>query len=249
MVQIVIPLFDSNVDIVVQQFRAKHTTKAPFQSTTAGPSTLPAPVQSTAADPSTATTASSDDDPSSETTFSEAGSEFDEDPTKDYRTCSVSINKILRANLSENIKEIIFAKLSDATQRSIDYALNYYLVLHLLMLKFREGAFTLENQTPVFCDAPGFDIAQLLPAGYVKSEHCNITHSALPIPASFFASTNLAQDFDLLFQKRHLQLVHSYYFGAQGAAALSLSAHPVHNALLQSLISSNITPQKYNSHG
>ncbi|CAO3630825.1 unnamed protein product [Mucor fragilis] len=227
--------FDANVDIVVQQVRAKHTNTAPVQSTTAGPSI--------------ATAASSDDDASSETAFSEADSELVGDPIKDYRTCSVSMNKILRADLPDNIKEIIFAKLNYATQRSTDYALNYYLVLHLLLLKFREGAFTLENQTPVFRDAPGFDIAQLLPAGYVKSEYCNITHSALPIPASFFASTNLAQDFDLLFQKAHLRLVHSYYFGAKGAAALSLSAHPVQSALFESLTPANIGAQKYNTHG
>jgi len=47
--------------------------------------------------------------------------------------------------------------------------------------------------------APGFDIAQLLPTGYVKSEHCKVIHSSL-----FFASKDLAQDLDLLIQKGYL---------------------------------------------
>ncbi|KAF1805518.1 hypothetical protein FB192DRAFT_1275247, partial [Mucor lusitanicus] len=207
------------------------------------------PFQSTAAGPSTATASSDDDDTSSETTISEIGSVFDEDPTKDYRTCSVTMNKILRADLPEAIKNIIFGKLNDATHRSTDYALNYYLVLHLLLLKFRDGTFALDNQTPVFRDAPGFAIARLLPAGYVKSEHCNVTHSALPIPTAFFASTNLAQDFDLLFQKSHLALMQSYFFGVRGALESSLTAHPVQKALFQSLIPCNVTPQKYSAHG
>lgn len=267
--------FDANVDNVAQRFQAGHAatssstpagpsaaplqpmaagpSSAPFQPMAAGPSTpsmpFTSPFQSTAAGPSTATASSDDDDTSSETTISEIGSVFDEDPTKDYRTCSVTMNKILRADLPEAIKNIIFGKLNDATHRSTDYALNYYLVLHLLLLKFRDGTFALENQTPVFRDAPGFAIARLLPAGYVKSEHCNVTHSALPIPTAFFASTNLAQDFDLLFQKSHLALMQSYFFGVRGALESSLTAHPVQKALFQSLIPCNVTPQKYNAHG
>ncbi|OAD00506.1 hypothetical protein MUCCIDRAFT_185348 [Mucor lusitanicus CBS 277.49] len=255
--------FDANVDNVAQRFQAGHAatssstpagpSAAPFQPMAAGPSTpsmpFTSPFQSTAAGPSTATASSDDDDTSSETTISEIGSVFDEDPTKDYRTCSVTMNKILRADLPEAIKNIIFGKLNDATHRSTDYALNYYLVLHLLLLKFRDGTFALENQTPVFRDAPGFAIARLLPAGYVKSEHCNVTHSALPIPTAFFASPNLAQDFDLLFQKSHLALMQSYFFGVRGALESSLTAHPVQKALFQSLIPCNVTPQKYNAHG
>ncbi|KAI8095793.1 hypothetical protein BDF21DRAFT_394099 [Thamnidium elegans] len=134
----------------------------------------------------------------------------EQDAGKDYRTRSISINRILRSDIDESTRK------SSLLSSLISWR---EMALHLLMLKFCEGILTVENNIPVFREMQGFDISQVLPGNYIESEWCYVTHSALPLPSFFFDFEDLTKEFDLLFYESHLSLVHPSIYLSPGREA------------------------------
>lgn len=166
-----------------------------------------------------------------------------EEDLEEFETCTVSLNKIIRKDLPFDMKKVILDKINNSMQTSTDYLNNFGILFHLLLLKFRSGVFIMENNSLIHRDQHGFQISSILPLNFEPSATCQIRYSSSPVPRLAPPSK---KDYDSLFQKQHLELLHSYYFGVIGSQDQNLARHPYQQALFLSV---GRTRGCFNDHG
>ena len=64
---------------------------------------------------------------------------------KEFRTCSVSLNQVLRADMSQEVREIVIAKIGKIIVDISDYTIQFGELIHTLMLIFKNGMFTVQD--------------------------------------------------------------------------------------------------------
>ncbi|CEG80130.1 hypothetical protein RMATCC62417_14506 [Rhizopus microsporus] len=130
----------------------------------------------------------------------------------EYRTCSLSMKKVIRSDLSPNLKNIIHQKLRDAMSKASDYAASISEVVYMMMVTFKSHCFTIENNEIVFGQTECFKIAEILPKDFTD-DNVDVLTSTPALPLTLMNSP-FADEIANLFEEDHLSLIHSYFFGA-----------------------------------
>ncbi|KAI8877005.1 hypothetical protein K501DRAFT_337721 [Backusella circina FSU 941] len=85
----------------------------------------------------------------------------------DIRAFTMSFNQSLREDLPDDIKEHMKNKLNDTIEQASDYSIQFSLLIRKLMLRFANATYTMDEDGEVsFESATGFDITDILPAGF-----------------------------------------------------------------------------------
>lgn len=72
--------------------------------------------------------------------------------------------------------------------------------------------------------------------GSILVQSCQMDSTQSPLLALTLSGSSIFDaDFSQLFQEQQLSLIHSKYFSTRGPRTENLNAHPVQNALFQSL--------------
>jgi hypothetical protein len=99
-------------------------------------------------------------------------------------------------------------------------------------LKFRDGVFHIDHNRIAFKEQKGFKLSNVLPASFYPSKESNIEYSSSPVSRTVQSVS--AGGYDTLFSEKHLNLIHSYYFGTVGLRDKALTKYPVQLSLFQS---------------
>ncbi|KAI9469980.1 MAG: hypothetical protein EXX96DRAFT_491617, partial [Benjaminiella poitrasii] len=166
---------------------------------------------------------------SSKTVVSESSSKLNEI----FRTCTTSMNTILRADITGNIKNIFFNKINKAIEESSDYTLKLSIVLFAKMLSFKSHSFIINDSDNIKIQpSAGAQLSSFFPSNFQNADA--VKKVSTPLTTLSFPSTNkVKKDFQTLFSQEHLQHIHSYYFGAKGIIKGSLEKNPVRSLLFQ----------------
>ncbi|KAI9478145.1 MAG: hypothetical protein EXX96DRAFT_539274 [Benjaminiella poitrasii] len=166
---------------------------------------------------------------SSKTVVSESRSK----PDEIFRTCTTSMNTILRADITGNVKNIFFSKINKAIEESSDYTLKLSIVLFAKMLSFKSHSFIINDSDNVKIQpSAGAQLSSFFPSNFQNADA--VKKAPTPLTSLSFPSTSkVKKDFQALFSQEHLQHIHSYYFGAKGITKGSLEKNPVRPLLFQ----------------
>ncbi|KAI9478496.1 MAG: hypothetical protein EXX96DRAFT_619431 [Benjaminiella poitrasii] len=166
---------------------------------------------------------------SSKTVVSESSSK----PNEIFRTCTTSMNTILRADITGNVKNIFFNKINKAIEESSDYTLKLSIVLFATMLSFKSHSFIINDSDNVKIQpSAGAQLSSFFPSNFQNADA--VKKAPTPLTSLSFPSTSkVEKDFQTLFSQEHLQHIHSYYFGAKGVTKGSLEKNPVRSLLFQ----------------
>jgi hypothetical protein len=121
-------------------------------------------------------TSSSKDEPSTSSTL--------EDQTLEYRTCPVSLNKILRNDLDETVANVVRDKLTDAMTNASDFQAQFLSIIQMLTIIIKKNNLVFRRGALVTEEATSIDIAKLLPGKYVEENKIKPTFSAPPLSES-----------------------------------------------------------------
>ncbi|KAI9486615.1 MAG: hypothetical protein EXX96DRAFT_473476 [Benjaminiella poitrasii] len=166
---------------------------------------------------------------SSKTVVSESSSK----PDEIFRTCTTSINTILRADITDNVKNIFFNKINKAIEESSDYTLKLSIVLFATMLSFKSHSFIINDSDNIKIQpSAGAQLSSFFPSNFQNADA--VKKVSTPLTSLSFPSTSkVKKDFQTLFSQEHLQHIHSYYSGAEGIIKGSLEKNPVRSLLFQ----------------
>ncbi|ORE04623.1 hypothetical protein BCV72DRAFT_312490, partial [Rhizopus microsporus var. microsporus] len=153
----------------------------------------------------------------------------------EYRTCSVAVNRIIRNDLPLEIKQAILEKPESTHTQASDYIINITFIMNMVLLELRNCDMIMQGS---------FNIANILPDGFLPSQDCAIEHTIGP----FSVADSFTKDFNMLMEHQHIGLIHSYYFGLVGAKETNLNKHPVQMAIFKALESSGIERGKLKKH-
>ncbi|ORE09925.1 hypothetical protein BCV72DRAFT_317482, partial [Rhizopus microsporus var. microsporus] len=67
----------------------------------------------------------------------------------EYRTCTLSMKKVIRSDLSPSLKNTIDQKLRDIMSKASDYAANISEVVYMMTVTFKSHCFAIENNEMV----------------------------------------------------------------------------------------------------
>ncbi|KAI9476244.1 MAG: hypothetical protein EXX96DRAFT_540786 [Benjaminiella poitrasii] len=166
---------------------------------------------------------------SSKTVVSKSSSK----PDEIFRTCTTSINTILRADITGNVKNIFFNKINKAIEESSDYTLKLSIVLFATMLSFKSHSFIINDRDNVKIQpSAGAQLSSFFPSDFQNTDA--VKKDPTPLTSLSFPSiSKVKKYFQTLFSQEHLQHIHSYYFGAKGITKGSLEKNPVRSLLFQ----------------
>ncbi|KAI9257797.1 hypothetical protein EDC94DRAFT_661101 [Helicostylum pulchrum] len=142
------------------------------------------------------------------------------------RTCSVSMNKIIRSDLPPEIRDVLTKKLQETMSRVSNYIANLSEVVFLTMLLFKNG----------------LNLSEILPPGFLPGAVQKF--GPVPLSMSSFNAEN-TKEINSLFQEAHLSLIHSNYFGARGQAQSSTESQNLKNSLFECLSSYRVSGDTY----
>ncbi|KAL0095658.1 hypothetical protein F4703DRAFT_1825973, partial [Phycomyces blakesleeanus] len=137
-------------------------------------------------------------------------------PYEEMRTCTVQINSLFGSDFPPIVKTFVCTRLQDSMVTSTDYTLCFSALVNMIISELRTSESFFDNNDIKVKNVPGFNLAELLPFALDKN---------------LIVSKRFDTDFKCLFTSQHLQVVHSYFFGARGAKEENLNAHPVQNSL------------------
>lgn len=108
---------------------------------------------------------------------------------EDYRTCSSSINRIIRKYQTAEAKYIIKQKLDDSMIKTSNYITQFASVVYMMMTELRNCMFDVDNSTGrlKLTRFTGFNIASILPIDFASA-----------VSEDFLDSSVFIQDFNLL---------------------------------------------------
>ncbi|CEI97792.1 hypothetical protein RMCBS344292_11917 [Rhizopus microsporus] len=150
----------------------------------------------------------------------------------EYRTCSVAVNRIIRNDLLLEIKQAILEKLESTLTQVSNYIINITFIMNMVLLELQNCDMITQGS---------FNIANILPDGFLPSQDCTIEHTIGPLSVA----DSFTKDFSVLMEHQHIGLIHSYYFGSVGAKETNLNKHPVQMAIFKALESSGIERGKF----
>ncbi|KAI9473398.1 MAG: hypothetical protein EXX96DRAFT_304290, partial [Benjaminiella poitrasii] len=100
---------------------------------------------------------------SSQTVVSESSSK----PDEIFRTCTTSMNTILRADITGNVKNIFFNKINKAIEESSDYTLKLSIVLFAKMLSFKSHSFIINDSDNIKIQpSAGAQLSSFFPSNF-----------------------------------------------------------------------------------
>ncbi|ORE07187.1 hypothetical protein BCV72DRAFT_190138, partial [Rhizopus microsporus var. microsporus] len=150
----------------------------------------------------------------------------------EYRTCSVAVNRIIRKDLPLEIKQAVLEKLESTLTQVSDYIINITFIMNMVLLELRNCDMIIQGS---------FNIANILPDGFLPSQDCTIEHTIGPLPVA----DSFTKGFSMLMEHQHIGLIHSYYFDSVGAKETNLNKHPAQMAIFMALESSGIERGKF----
>lgn len=132
----------------------------------------------------------------------------------------------LQKDVPSDLAKAFLDKLSAPMCALLDYVIDLQLVVFTLMFSMK--AFQLGA-----CSGSGFQVKKahslhipdILPAGFTRKT--NVTRFAPSLPSSALKSAAFFTGVQDLFQERHINYLHSYFYGERGAKA----SHPAFDAL------------------
>ncbi|ORE07474.1 hypothetical protein BCV72DRAFT_241205 [Rhizopus microsporus var. microsporus] len=165
----------------------------------------------------------------------------------EYRTCPLSMNKVIRSDLFLTLKNIIDQKLRETTIKTSDYVANINEVVYVMTITFKSHCFAIENKEIVFGQTECFKIAEILPKDFTDDNVDVLTLTpALPLN---LMNPPFADELANHFEEGHLSLTHSYFFGALGSKQASLNKHPIQNLVFKSLRPFGVVRRAYEASG
>ncbi|CEG64393.1 hypothetical protein RMATCC62417_01372 [Rhizopus microsporus] len=150
----------------------------------------------------------------------------------EYRTCSVAVNRIIRRDLPPEIKQAVLEKLESTLTQVSNYIINITFIMNMVLLELQNCDMITQGS---------FNIANILPDGFLPSQDCTILHTIGPLSVA----DSFTKDFSVLMEHQHISLMHSYYFGSTGAKETNLNKHLVQIAIFKALESSEIERGKF----
>ena len=106
---------------------------------------------------------------------------------KEYRTCSVAVNRIIRKDLPLKIKQAILEKLENILTQASDYIINITFIMNMVLLELRNCDLITQGS---------FNIANILPDGFLPSQDCTIEHTIGPLSVA----DSFTKDFSMLLE-------------------------------------------------
>ncbi|ORE01571.1 hypothetical protein BCV72DRAFT_339325 [Rhizopus microsporus var. microsporus] len=153
----------------------------------------------------------------------------------EYRACSVAVNRIIRNDLPLEIKQAVLEKLESTLTQVSDYIINITFIMNMVLLELRNR----DMITQGF-----FNIANILPDGFLPSQNCTIEHTIGPLSVA----DSSTKDFSMLMELQYISLMHSCCFGSTGAQQTNLNKHPAQVAIFKALESSGIEKVQFKKH-
>ena len=156
-----------------------------------------------------------------------------EDENLEYRTCPVSLNKILRNDLDETVANVVRYKLTDAMTNASDFQAQFLSIIQMLTIIIKKNSLFVRRGAIEIEEINTVDIAKILPGKYVEENKIKPTFSAPPLSESVKESYH--NELVSLFTEQHLNLIQSYYFGDKGSKVETLQKHPLQRALFDKM--------------
>ena len=160
-------------------------------------------------------------------------SETLEDENLEYRTCPVSLNKILRNDLDETVANVVRDKLTDAMTNASDFQAQFLSIIQMLSIIIKENSLFVRRGAIEIEEITSVDIAKILPGKYVEENKIKPTFSAPPLSES--VKEQHQNELTSLFTEQHLNLIQSYYFGDKGSKVETLQKYPIQRALFDKM--------------
>ncbi|KAI9487636.1 MAG: hypothetical protein EXX96DRAFT_615395 [Benjaminiella poitrasii] len=121
---------------------------------------------------------------SSKTVVSESSSK----PDEIFRTCTTSMNTILRADITGNFKNIFFNKINKAIEESSDYTLKLSIVLFATMLSFKSHSFIINDSDNIKIQpSAGAQLSSFFPSNFQNADA--VKKAPTPLTSLSFPST------------------------------------------------------------
>lgn len=161
-----------------------------------------------------------------------------------YRTCSTEFDSLIRIDIAASIKQAFCQRIEQATTDVSDYISRYSLQVYKMMLVLKSSSFTLQEDGRITLEQnTGRSIATILPTGFPAQT--NITHLAPFVNPDYLANAAFADEFDKLFDNKHLEDMHTFFFGSKG---LTLGDPSMKNALMSALPPARIEDRNVESY-
>ncbi|KAG1465822.1 hypothetical protein G6F46_003430 [Rhizopus delemar] len=159
-----------------------------------------------------------------------------------YRTCTASINNLIREDLDPSIKDLIMKKLQRAMIGSTDYILYFSSLIQMMMICLKSNQFFLDGDVINTRKVNGFDITTIVSSEFhTDSPKYTIT----PLATDVSDSPAFDADFSQLFQEQHLSLISTKYFSNRGSQDQTLNAHPIQTALSKLMDAEDIKKETF----
>lgn len=152
----------------------------------------------------------------------------DENNEEEIRAFSTSLDKIIRADLPPQIKQIFMDTINTHLEQISNYMSDFSVKILETSLIFSENSFVPTGDGFELVPQTRKSIAHILPHGYLQED---IVVSN-PLDAELLKNEEFTSNYNRLFQDSHLELIHSTYYGAIGTEASSLAKSPLHKAII-----------------
>ncbi|CEG76379.1 hypothetical protein RMATCC62417_11281 [Rhizopus microsporus] len=145
------------------------------------------------------------------------------------RTFGASLMLLIRIDLPVDIKDEFLKTIRQTLTDASDYIIEYSIQVYKLLLAFKEACFIKQGNKIVLERKTGPLLEEIVPADFVVEN--GVDYLPPPFDRTILTSDFFEKDFESLFNKGHLQRIHSNYFEPRGVTANSLSHHPFQKAL------------------
>lgn len=159
-----------------------------------------------------------------------------------HRTFSISLNKVLRKDLPEDVETAIKTKIEASLKNASDFCAHFLFIINAMSIVIKNANFIKKNDKLILEKSTGFNILQILPPEFAQKNNVPPICSSLPLPRDI--PEEYQKELEVLFTEQHLSLVQSHIFGS-GAQQKNLDRHPVENCLFKELASNGITKDSY----
>lgn len=131
------------------------------------------------------------------------------------RSCSISLRKIRRKDLSTNITDIVDNKIKESMIKMNDYRARFFSITHMMAIILKNHVFATRNNQVELQESQGYDIRKLLSPKFVEHNQMASILSALPLSTQAIEGNKAQQGkpvphFSSLFRQRWCLV--SYYF-------------------------------------
>jgi hypothetical protein len=141
-----------------------------------------------------------------------------------YRTCTESLNKVIRKDIDPSIETLIKEKLQCSIIASTNYKLFFSSLLQMMMIHLKSIQFFVDRTALCTRKVSGFNMTTIIPSELQMD--LLPKHTITPIAPDINKSPTLVEDFNQLFQEQHLNLIHSRYFGLCGVTEIFFGCSP-----------------------